>query len=126
MTLSSKQIRAVALLAAGSSVGATAAELSVATRQISRWRELDEFRRAERAAQKEIYDGAITSVVASMGAAVATLTGICRDTEASSANRISAARVLLEHALKAYGQAELDARLEAVEAVLAGKNADSV
>lgn len=124
MTLSAKQLRAVALLAAGSNVKSTAAELDVNVRQITRWRESEDFREAERATQKEIYSEAIAAVVGAMGGAVATLAAICADTEASSANRIAAARVLLEHGLKAYGQAELDERLEAVESALFAKNGD--
>ena len=72
-TLSVKQAIAVAALSSGSGVDAAAAAASVNPSTIWRWRELPDFREAEREANARVFDHAAGELQALGAVAVATL-----------------------------------------------------
>jgi hypothetical protein len=67
---------------------------------------------------RETYGASVAAMVAAMQPATATLLAIATDQNAPATARVSASRAILEAGLKAYGQMELEQRVEALEAVL--------
>src|SRR5262249_47963459 len=81
-----------------------------------RWMKDEGFQDAYRAARREVVQHAITQVQQATGEAVETLCTVMRDAEAPARARVSAARAILETAIKAVELEDLEARIIALEA----------
>ena len=88
-----------------------------------RWLKDPAFDQAYRQARRVALDQALVQVQQCTGEAVETLRQIMQDPEASASARVSAARTLLDVAFKMLEVEDLEQRLAAVEAHLAGPGA---
>ena len=117
--LSRTQERAIAALLQCPTMteAATAAGISEAT--LWRWLRLPAFQEEYRAARRQAVQQAVTAVQRITSTAVATLEGIMNDATAPPASRVTAARVVLDTALKAVELEDLEQRIAALEERLA-------
>ena len=97
-----------------SSLEAAAAQAGVSESTLRRWLKTPDFSTALRAAQREIYQQSMTQLVRVTGKAVAALEQILDDVEAPPAVKVSAAKAVLDLAMKAAAE-DLEARVEALE-----------
>lgn len=117
-TLSAKQLRAMdALLREPTTrAAATAAKVSEAT--IWRWLAESGFAEAYSAARGRLLEGTLTALQAASTDAVSTLREVMADTTAQPSARVSAARTVLELALRAREELETEERLRVLEAAM--------
>lgn len=109
--------RAIAALLSESSIGKAAERAHVGERTLHRWLVEDEaFRAALRDAQDRALDTAVTRLAGAASNAAGVLADIAGDKEERGATRVSAARALLDSALKMVELRDLSARVAALEA----------
>jgi hypothetical protein len=86
--------------------------------EVTAWRWLKEptFQGAYREARRAVVQHAITQVQRATGEAVETLRSVMQDADAPASARVSAARVILETAVRAVELEDLEARIAALEA----------
>jgi len=118
--LSHKQERAIAALLVAPSVTAAAQQIGVNENTLLRWLKDDAFQSDYREARRGVGQQAITQVQRATGEAVETLRSVMQDTDATASARVSAAKAILETAIKAVELEDLEARLVALEAVQKG------
>src|SRR5215212_8422095 len=112
--LSPKQTRCVAALITTRTIEAAAAEVGVSPRTVYRWIHEDALFQVEwRDARRRALDGAISSLQVGAIEAVEALRSAIADRSVNV--RVRASAILLEHALAANMQFELDQRLRALE-----------
>ncbi len=115
--------RAVLAVLSHPTLPEAAKAVGVATRTLLRWMQRPDFQEALRTARREALRHALGQLQTAMGEAVETLREVMRDPEAAPGARVSAARTVLESALRAVEVDELDARLAALEAELTRRSA---
>src|SRR5262249_8828271 len=115
-TMSRKQERAIAALVSCGSITDAAQHCRVAEVTLHRWLKNAAFQEAYREARRAVVQHAITQVQQATGKAVETLCAVMRDAEAPASARVSAARAILETAIKAVEIEDLEARIIALEA----------
>jgi hypothetical protein len=100
----------------------TAPSLAAAAQQaglseVTAWRWLKDatFQAAYREARRAVVQHAITQVQQATGEAVETLRSVMQDAEAPASARVSAAKAVLETAIKAVELEDLEARIVALE-----------
>jgi DNA-binding MurR/RpiR family transcriptional regulator len=110
---------ALAALLVQPTIAAAAESAGVSETTLMRWMQEPQFagRYREARAQLVVQTGAALQRASS--GAVATLQAVMEDSEAPASARVSAARAVLELALRAREQEELSARIEALEAAVA-------
>jgi len=113
--LTRKQQKAIVALLACPSIEAAAAVAGIGQRSLYRWLRLDQFQQAYASARKEIVSQAVTKLQATMTAAVDTLQTVMSDPEAPPSARVSAAKTVLDLALKSGQLEEVETRLAAIE-----------
>jgi predicted DNA-binding transcriptional regulator AlpA len=86
-----------------------------------RWLQQPEFQEQYRNAKRRVVEQAITSVQKATGEAVSTLREIMNDKEAPTSSRVSAAKIILETAIKTVEIEGILTRLEALEQAQAEK-----
>jgi hypothetical protein len=111
-----KQDHAIAALLAAPSISAAAQQIGVNETTVLRWLKEDGFQTAYRAARRQVVQHAIVQIQQATGEAVATLRCVMRDAEAPASARVSAAKAILETAVKAVELEDLEARISALEA----------
>jgi hypothetical protein len=91
--------------------------------EVTAWRWLKEadFQAAYREARRAVVQQAITQVQRATGEAVETLRSVMQDAEAPASAKVSAAKAILETAVKAVELEDLEARLAALEEILRGQ-----
>ena len=114
--LSHKQERAIAALLVSSSVAAAAHAIKVQDNTLLRWLKDTVFHDAYREARRQVVQQAITQVQQATGTAVQTLLAVMQDPEAPASAKVSAARTILETAVKAVELEDLEARIADLEA----------
>ena len=119
--LSRKQEQAIAFLLSEPTIAAAAEKVGVATMTLHRWLKLPAFAEAYQAARRETVGHAITQIQQATSKAVETLLEVM-DHSILQAPRVSAARAILEHAMKATELDDHAARLEALEAMMGEKD----
>ena len=112
-TLSAKQAIAVAALSSGSGVDAAAAAAGVNPSTIWRWRELPDFREAEREANARVFDQAAGELQALVAVTVATLRELLQ--HENPAIRLRAGCAALALAFRRRQAIDLEARLADIE-----------
>ena len=90
--------------------------------EVTAWRWLQDaaFQAAYREARREVVRHAITQVQRATGEAVETLRNVMQDADAPASARVSAAKAVLETAVKAVELEDLEARIAALEAAQQG------
>src|SRR5262245_59478617 len=113
--LSRKQEHTIAALLTCESIAAAATRGGVAEGTLYRWFKDSAFQEAYRAARWQIVQHAIVQVQHATGTAVQTLVAVMQDPEATASARVSAAKAILDTALKGVELEDLAARITALE-----------
>jgi hypothetical protein len=115
--LHGKQAAAIAALLAQRTIAEAAQQVGIGERTLLRWLQEDSaFQAAYRTARRHVVQHAIAQVQQATSTAVATLEAIMQDSTASASARVSAAKVVLETAIKGVEVEDLEARMTALEA----------
>lgn len=117
-TLSPRAEKVIAALLSEQSIEDAAHISGIGARTIHRWlREDDAFQYAYRRARRKVVEQAQAQIQKATGRAVATLLAVMDDELAPPGAKVSAARTILEHAIRAVEIDDLTARIEALEAL---------
>ena len=114
--LSRKQEQTIAALLTCDSLTAAAAGCGIAEATLHRWLKDDGFQAAYREARRAVVQQAIVQVQGATGEAVKTLRAVMQDADAPASARVSAAKAILETAIRAVELEDLEARIAALEA----------
>ena len=114
--LSRKQDQVITALVTCASITEAAAQCGLADVTLRRWLKQEPFQAAYREARRAVVQQAITQVQRATGEAVDTLRRVMQDAEAPASARVSAAKTILETAVKAVEVEDLEARITALEA----------
>src|SRR5215470_18082856 len=115
--LSRKQDQVITALVTCASITEAAAQCGLADVTLRRWLKQEPFQAAYRDARRAVVQHAIAQVQRATGEAVETLRSVMQDAEAPASARVSAAKAILETALKGIDIDDLEARLAALEAL---------
>jgi hypothetical protein len=113
--LSRKQEHTIVALLTCDSIAAAAARGGVAEGTLHRWLKDAAFQAAYRAARRQVVQHAIVQVQHATGTAVQTLLAVMQDPEATASAKVSAAKTILDTAVKAMELEDLEARIIALE-----------
>ena len=113
--LTAKQLKAVVKLLEGHSITAAARESGIARKTLQRWLDLDEFQAELRARSDEAIGLAAIRLAALVDSSLSAMAEIRDSPATTDAIRLRAADALLGHALKLREQAEILARIAALE-----------
>ena len=114
--LSRKQATFLSALLTAPTLAKAAHQAGIGDVTAWRWMKDDGFQDAYRVARRQVVQHAITRLQQATGKAVETLCMVMRDAEAPASARVSAARAILETAIKAVELEDLEARIIALEA----------
>jgi hypothetical protein len=113
--MSRKQELAIAALLREPTIEAAAKAVGIAPITLLRWLQVPEFRVAYREARRQVVEGAIAYLQAATNEAVETLRKVMVDGEAPASSRVSAARIVLETAIRGVELLDLEVRVEQLE-----------
>jgi hypothetical protein len=108
--------KAIACLLRADSIEAASAECGVSTRTFTRWLQQKDFTDQLRLAKNRLIDVAINEVIASAKGAANTLRSISADPGAPPSARVSASKAILLITIEAAQVADIENRLQALEA----------
>ena len=111
-----KQDLAIAALLAHSTLAEAAAAVGIAEPTLWRWLQRADFQHAYREARRQAVGQAIARLQQASSEAVSTLQDVMNDAGALASARVSAAKAVLETAVRAIEFEDLAARVEALEA----------
>src|SRR4029450_4576524 len=115
--LTPRQEQSITALLVQGSLQAAAAASGIHEKTLRRWlREDAVFQLAYREARRAVVQHAITQVQRATGEAVETLRSVMQDAEAPASAKVSAAKTILETAVKGIEIEDLAARIAALEA----------
>ena len=110
-----KQARAIAALLQAETIREAAKEAGLAEATLHRYLKDDVFKAAYREAKREVVEHAICQLQRSAGKAVKALSAIIDEQEAPASARVSAAKTILEMAMKAVEIQDLEKRITELE-----------
>jgi len=113
--LSRKQDQTIAALLTSPSILDAARQSGVAEVTLYRWLKLDGFQAGYREARRQVVQQAIVQIQGACAEAVETLRAIMCDTAAPASARVSAAKTVLDTAVKAVELEDLGTRIAALE-----------
>jgi hypothetical protein len=113
-----KRTAAIAALLSSPTIAHAAQSAGVSDSTLTRWLREESFARDYRLAQREALSRAIASLQAASGSAVTVLRAAMLDQHATPASRVAAAKVILEFSFRGAEIADLEERLDAIEAQL--------
>ena len=113
--LSRNQERAIAALLVHPTMLAAAAAAGVGEVTLWRWMQIPEFKEQYRLARRETVSQAVGHLQGACSVAVLALTDISQDVNSPASARVSAARTVLELALKGVELEDLAVRVEELE-----------
>ena len=113
--LSRKQDQALTALVTCPSITEAAAQCELAEVTLRRWLKQDGFQAAYREARRAVVQHAIVQVQQATGEAVETLRSVMQDNESPASARVSAAKTILETAVKAIELEDLEQRIMVLE-----------
>ena len=113
--LTRKQEALISALLTAPSLAAAAQQAGLSEVTAWRWLKDATFQAAYREARRAVVQHAITQVQQATGEAVETLRSVMQDAEAPASARVSAAKAVLETAIKAVELEDLEARIVALE-----------
>ena len=102
-------------------IKAAADKIGITPRTLYKWLKMPEFRSAYMQAKREAVSVAITRLQQAATEAVEALRAIMNDTSKPASARVSAARSILELAIKAIEIEDLEVRIEELERVMTQK-----
>ena len=112
-----KQDQAIAALLVYPTIPAAAKAVGVGETTLWRWLQRDDFQDAYRLAKREAVAQAIAQLQRASGEAVKALSDVMNDPIAPASARVSAAKTILEMAVKGIELEDLAARVEELEKV---------
>ena len=112
--LSPKNETFIEALLAGHTIQTAAKAAGIGERTAQRWHKQPHIVAAYKAAQKRLFEQALTGLMLKAEKAIETLDGAMTDAETYSV-RVRAAQILLENAIAIYRSDELEARLTELE-----------
>lgn len=113
-----KQQQAIAALIQAPSIREAARAVGVSEATLFRWLQVPAFRATYREARRRVVEQAIARLQRASSEAVEVLRAIMTDPEKPSSARVTAARTVLDYALRAVELDNLAARIEALEGAL--------
>ena len=113
--LSRKKEQAIVALLAHPTVGQAATAVGIGESTMFRWLQRDDFRQAYRLSRHEALGQALARMHAAASEAVSTLREVMTDTTAPASTRVSAARSVVELAIKAVELEDIEARVAELE-----------
>jgi len=116
-TISRQQDKAIPALLTCPSITAAAQQCGVAEVTLHRWLKDTAFQAAYRDTRRVVVQHAIAQVQRATGEAVETLRSVMQDPEAPASARVSAAKAILETAVKGIEIDDLEARMAVLEAL---------
>jgi DNA-binding MurR/RpiR family transcriptional regulator len=114
-----KQERAIVALIAAETVEKAAEQINVAPSTIYRWMQDKDFKNSYRNAKSELVTHAITRLQQISSESAETLREIMQDKEKPASARVTAARAILDTAIKAVEYENLLVRIEKIEKLVA-------
>jgi hypothetical protein len=116
--LSRKEELAIAALLSAPTVAEAAHTAGISEPTLWRWLQREDFQAAYRQARQEVVQQAIAHLQQVSGEAVETLHSVMQDADKPASARVTAARAVLDLALRATELEELAARVAALEATV--------
>lgn len=116
--LSPKKHKAIVALLEKSTIRGAAESIDIGEVTLYRWLGNDEFQTAYRQAKSKIVGHAISRLQNASGEAVDALMEIIRDKEKPPSTRVTAARTILEMAVKGVEIEDIEARVTEIEKVI--------
>jgi hypothetical protein len=113
-----QQEAAIVALLTAPTLTEAALQAGISEPTLRRWLQRDDFQTAYREARRALMSQAMARLQQVTGTAITTLEAIMGDAEATSSSRVSAARAVLELAVKVAELDDLEARVTALEAAL--------
>jgi phage terminase small subunit len=113
--LTARQVKAIEALLTEPNVTAAAAAANVSKPTIFRWLANADFAAAYREARMRLLESALAKLQATADDAVETLKTVMNSASAPAPARVSAARAVLEYALKSRDTLEVEERLKDLE-----------
>ena len=113
--LSRNQERAIAALLVHPTMAKAAAPAGVGEVTLWRWMQIPEFKEQYRLARREAVSQAVGHLQGACSVAVVALTDVAQDVNCPASARVSAARTVLELALKGVELEDLAVRVEELE-----------
>lgn len=110
-----KQPKAIAALMSCRTIKEAAEKTGVGEATIFRWLQDEDFQKAHRRVKKQLVEQAVSRIQHLTGEAVDTLRKIMLDAKKPPSTRVTAARVILETAIKALEVEDLEARIKTLE-----------
>ena len=118
--LSRKQDQVITVLVTCASIAEAAAQCGLADVTLRRWLKQEPFQATYREAHRAVVQHAIVQVQQATGEAVETLRKVMHAADAPASAKVSAAKTILETAIKAVELEDLEARIVALEAAQKG------
>ena len=115
---SRKKDQAIVALITEPTIQAAAQKVGITTPTLHKWLKVKEFKDAYREARREAVTAAISRLQRTATEAVDALRAVMNDTESPASARVSAARSILEIAIKAVELEDFERRLEALERMI--------
>ena len=115
---SRKQEQAIVALLNASTIAEAAKQAAIGETTIWRWLQNDEFQEQYRQARRKALDVAISRIQQITGEAVEVLRQVASDADSPASSRVSAAKAILELALKARETEELEERVKRLESLV--------
>jgi hypothetical protein len=119
---SRKHEQAISALLTQPTLAEAATTVGVGEATLRRWLQQESFQAAYRQARREAIGQAIARLQQVTTTAVTTLEAVMTDPGAKESARVTAARAVLELAIRAVELEDLEARMVALEQVVAGAN----
>ena len=113
--LTPRQLKAIQALLTENSMELAAKACGVSTATLGRWKREFYFSTAFKSARADLFETAMTKLQGATGEAVDVLLGVMRDELSRPGERASAARTILEFAVRSKEMIELEGRLTALE-----------
>src|SRR5215475_12667543 len=118
--LSHKQEQTIAALLTAPNLADAAHHAGIGGRTLLRWLKETAFQAAYREARRAVVQHAIVQVQHATGEAVETLRSVMQAADAPASAKVSAAKTILETAVKAVELEDLEARIATLEAAQKG------
>lgn len=115
---SRKEEQAIIALLTASTIKEAANMVGIGEATLWRWMQESSFKEKFRSAKKQAFSQTVSRLQQSSGEAVETLRTIMNDITAPAPSRVTAAKSILEMAMKAVEFEELEARVEQLEEML--------
>jgi len=115
---SRKKDAAIVALVTEPTIADAAKKAGISHATLHRWLQIKDFKDAYREAKREAVSAAISRLQQTATEAVDALRDVMNDTESPASARVSAARSILEIAIKAVELEDFERRLEALERMI--------